>query len=170
MYKRPRYSDLRGGAAPDARYLDTPDNYRALYGAPGEGAGGPAGAGAGPAYLYVNATVTNATAAPLAPTSAVVNYVENRAAPVVNNAADYLLSIVRWDAVGLDLPLFIPEADTTQADPKQTVYVLRGDFSPVASGWLPPGDSTPASLSLAVAAPVVWVPQQTDAPRPARAR
>ena len=98
-------------------------------------------------YIYVNLS----SIAPVGiPTKAQVVYNEFRSVPIVEDAEKWKLSIIRWQAFGLELPMFIPLLDITQIDPgidpNTTAYKIKLS---VTYG------SSVTSLTL----PVIWAPQ-----------
>lgn len=90
--------------------------------------------------IYVNADVC--AAADGVPVPCVYN--EYRTQPIVARASDYRLSVLRWQAQNLELPLFIPAIKTGQNDPNLTVYQVR---------------VTNTGTNASAAVNVRWVPQ-----------
>jgi hypothetical protein len=80
-----------------------------------------------PSHVYVNLGIINADsgleglAAPVR-----ASFSESRSTPIVSNTSEYDLSVIRFTANGLGpaLPLWIPQIQTGQSDPDQTIYKI----------------------------------------------
>jgi len=86
-------------------------------------------------------------------------YIESRGQPIVSDAAAYVLSVQRWQAVGLDIPLFIPSIQIGQSDPNLTNYQVRLTFHAF-------NPSTGVTSLVTNTATVEWAPQFVDSPPP----
>ena len=107
----------------------------------------------GPERLYVNLTCVVDSADNSLPQC---QFSESRATPLLPApASDYTMSLVRWQATGLALPLWIAPAVVGQSDPTLTVFNIFLSFSP-------PG----ADVSFVTGGQVFWT-QQGQAPVPA---
>jgi len=83
--------------------------------------------------LYINADIAAPSKSVNAATAPVVQYSQTFTAPLVSKASDYFLSVLRWSAVGLDLPLFCPSVELGQSDPARTTYVVGASVQPAGA-------------------------------------
>ena len=102
-------------------------------------------------YIYVN-LLSIAPTGPSAPVQVV--YQEYRSEPIVDDASKYKLSVIRWAATGLNLPLFIPLVDTTQNNPNVLVYKVRlsaaGTTATESVVWSPQYNATAPTSTVGV--------------------
>jgi hypothetical protein len=77
-----------------------------------------------PNHIYFDFTmVNNDTTGTLPPPPLV--FTETRNNPIVNNASDYYVSVVRFGVETPTLPLMIPQAVVGQSDPNQLIYTVN---------------------------------------------
>jgi len=100
--------------------------------------------------IYINsAAICAATDATYPPAS----FVEARGVPIVQNASDFILSVARWQGVGLDLPLFIPS-------------IQLGQTTATGGGWLTTYQVqvsvTNSGVTYTGTSTVTWLPQFVD--------
>jgi len=84
-----------------------------------------------------------------------INEVRNN--PILNNAGDYYLSVVRFNLVTGSLPVFLPQVNLDSSNPNELIYQVclsyNGIDSPVNLVWIPQDyGATPPNIPL----------QQTD--------
>jgi len=112
--------------------------------------------------VYYNADITNArTLDRGSGQDPRVNFNETRDAPIISDASKYYLSIVRFtmNGAGKELPLFIPTIDVNENgdnptyDVNQTIYRITLRLQ--MNGNVYTGQ-----------APLIWVPEDKDAPVP----
>ena len=58
-----------------------------------------------------------------------IQFNENRTNPILDNAGDYCMSVVRFSLDTQTLPVFIPLIDTTGNDPNKTVYYVTMEYT-----------------------------------------
>jgi hypothetical protein len=101
-------------------------------------------------YKYINLTSVGQAGST---SVAQVVYNEFRSQPIVDDVSKYKLSIIRWQAFGLDLPAFIPLIDPTQSDANKTIYNCTLSL-------------TYRSQNFTSTNTVRWLPQFVDQPQP----
>lgn len=74
---------------------------------------------------------------------------ESRNNPILMNASDYYLSIIRFNLQTASLPVFLPQVDLTQTDPTKLIYEVCLSY-----------DGIDASQNL------IWIPQDYNAQPP----
>jgi len=80
-----------------------------------------------PNHIYFDFTmVNNDTTGTLPPPNLV--FTETRTNPIVNNASDYYVSVVRFGVETPTLPLMIPQAVLGQSDPNKLIYTVNLTF------------------------------------------
>ena len=107
-----------------------------------------------PERVYVN---TTASASPANLSFPPASFAEARNAPIVGKASDYNLSVIRFQAQGVTLPVFIPPVKIGQSNPNLLQWsvalgVLCANGSMVYSDefpltWTPPNSTVPTPQS-----------------------
>lgn len=111
-----------------------------------------------PTLQYLNARTIASAADSNGPFPACA-FSEIRTQPIVGRASDYQMSILRWTAVGLDLPVFIPSVQIGQSDPNLTNYAVNLTFQYKDTF----GHTSPVFTATQ---PIIWVPQIQGEPTP----
>lgn len=93
-----------------------------------------------PDHIYMDISMINDDRTGLNPTP-FLYFNEVRNNPILMNASEYYLSVVRFDMKTGSLPIFIPQVDLSQTDPDKLIYqiclVYDGLESMVNLEWIP---------------------------------
>lgn len=117
-----------------------------------------------PDMIYYNASIVNNNIGNGDPTGyngsgnaqdAQVIFNDNRQTPILQNASEYNMSVIRFDLAGAtkSLPLFVPRIVPNQANPDLTIYNVSVSVGVSLS-------TNPTSLTYYTATrPIIWAPQ-----------
>jgi len=86
-----------------------------------------------PDHIYFDFNmINNDTTGTKAPPK--LTFTETRNNPIVSNAGDYFISVVRFQVETPTLPLMIPQAQIGQADPDKLIYTITLTYTDAGSG------------------------------------
>ena len=92
-----------------------------------------------PENVYLDIMTTNVLGNRTEPLP--ISFNENRTTPILDNAGDYCMSVVRFSLDTQTLPVFIPLINTAGNDPNETVYYVSMEWNDItynqAIEWIP---------------------------------